>query len=96
MFIVFLLETICLKNKINSIRISLGFDCDFFVDRVSLSGGLAMFWNKDTAVTLLDYSVGHIGMCLFLYLTPIVSSLLAFIVTLKPNLDGSLPPSFSV
>lgn len=32
----------------------------FFVDRVCLSGDLAIFWNNGNAVSLLGYFVGHI------------------------------------
>lgn len=56
--LLFFSEAKCLKNKMNSIRIFLGFDC--VVDRVGLSRGLCMFWNNDTDISLLGYSSGHI------------------------------------
>lgn len=42
-FIIFLLEIKCLKNKMDSIRMSLGFDCGFFVDRVVCLVDLVLF-----------------------------------------------------
>lgn len=42
-FIIFLSQTKCLKNKMDNVIISLGFDCGFFVDRISLSDGLGIF-----------------------------------------------------
>lgn len=39
---------------------SLGFYYGFFVDNVDLSGGIAIFWNNKTTISLLGHSTSHI------------------------------------
>lgn len=50
----------------DSIRLSLGFDCDFYGDQIDLSGGLGLFWNNDMHVSLLSYSTSHIDVSIIL------------------------------
>lgn len=44
--IIFLIETLCNKSKLDSIKLKLGFDGLFVVDRVGRSGGLGLFWHS--------------------------------------------------
>ncbi|XP_019179933.1 PREDICTED: uncharacterized protein LOC109175136 [Ipomoea nil] len=57
---VFLIETKANSVKVEEVRIKLGFERAFCVDRVGLGGGLALFWRDSDTVTLLSYSVNHI------------------------------------
>ncbi|KAL9436069.1 hypothetical protein AB3S75_022188 [Citrus x aurantiifolia] len=54
--IIFLMETLCGKDKLESIKRKLGFDGLFVVDRVGRSGGLALLWDANTNVFLLSYA----------------------------------------
>ena len=42
--VLFLCETLVHANRIEEIRVRLGFDASFAVDSIGRSGGLAMFW----------------------------------------------------
>lgn len=54
--IIFLMETLCSKNRLESIKLKLGFDRLFVVDCVGRSGGLALLWDANTNVSLLSYA----------------------------------------
>ena len=54
--IIFLMETLCSKSKLESNKLNLGFDGQFVVDRVGRSGGLALFWHSSATVSLLNYA----------------------------------------
>lgn len=57
---IFLIETLCSKNKLESIKVKLGFDGLFVVDRVGRSGGIALLWNASCVVNLLSYVTNYI------------------------------------
>lgn len=57
---VFLMETLSIASKIEELRISLGFDFCFSVDRVGRSGGLAILWKSNFTCEVLTYSRNHI------------------------------------
>jgi exonuclease III len=59
--ILFLMETKCHRNKMESVRVKLGFDCLFIVDSVGRSGGLALLWNNSELVEIQNYSKRHIN-----------------------------------
>jgi len=44
--VIFLSETLVHANKIEEIRVRLGFDGAFAVERIGRSGGLAFLWRK--------------------------------------------------
>jgi hypothetical protein len=54
--LVFLMETKLRHNKIEGIRIKTGFQNLFVVDCVGKSMGLALLWNKETDVTIQNFS----------------------------------------
>ena len=54
--IIFLMETLCGKDKLENIKRKLGFDGLFVVDRVGHSGGFALLWDGNTNVSLLSYA----------------------------------------
>lgn len=58
--IVFLSKIKCRKNKMDSVRLSSGFDFGLFVERIGLYGVLGVFWNNNINVNLLGYSSGYI------------------------------------
>ncbi|XP_019199061.1 PREDICTED: uncharacterized protein LOC109192809 [Ipomoea nil] len=57
---VFLMETKTCVNLVEQVRVKLGFEGVFYVDRVGLGGGLALFWRDSDVATLLSYSINHI------------------------------------
>lgn len=59
---VFLIETKSQRNKINSLKKVLNYDCCFAVDSMGLSGGLAFLWKKTWSVELQCYSCRHIDL----------------------------------
>jgi exonuclease III len=59
--ILFLMETKCHRNKMESVRVKLGFDCLFVVDSVGRSGGLALLWKDPELVEIQNYSRRHIN-----------------------------------
>ncbi|XP_019176856.1 PREDICTED: uncharacterized protein LOC109172161 [Ipomoea nil] len=50
------------EERMEQVRIQLGFDGKFSVDRVGLGGGIALFWRDKTVASLLSYSINHIDM----------------------------------
>ena len=56
----FLMETKSVKNKMEAIRIKLGFTCLFVVDPVGRSGRLAFLWNDGSGVSIKNLSRRHI------------------------------------
>lgn len=56
----FLSETISYSNKVEELRIKLGFVQCFSVDRVGRSGGLAIFWRNNVNCEVTSYSRNHI------------------------------------
>jgi hypothetical protein len=59
--ILFLMETKCHRNKMEFVRVKLGFECLFVVDSVGRSGGLALLWNDKELVEIQNYSRRHIN-----------------------------------
>jgi exonuclease III len=59
--VVFLMETKLGKNKMELIRIKMGFSNLFVVDSVGRSGGLALLWDDDTELEIQNYSRRHIN-----------------------------------
>lgn len=58
---IFLIETLCSKNKLEQIKVRIGFDGLLVVDRMGRGGGLAFLWNSSCVVNLLSYSHNYIG-----------------------------------
>ena len=54
--ILFLMETKCRKEKIERIRVRLGFNGMFVVDPVGRSGGLALFWKDVKNLEIQNYT----------------------------------------
>ena len=52
---IFLIETLCYRDKLESIKIKLGFEGLFAVDRKGRSGWVAMFWKNNFKVKLLKF-----------------------------------------
>ena len=59
--LVFLMETKLRKEKLERVRVKLGFPNMFEVDSVGKSGGLALFWNKEEKVEIQNFSRRHIN-----------------------------------
>ena len=49
------METLCCRDKLESIKINLGFESLFVVDKIGRCGGLAMFWRNNYKVKLLKF-----------------------------------------
>ncbi|XP_041000807.1 uncharacterized protein LOC121246650 [Juglans microcarpa x Juglans regia] len=64
--IIFLLETKCMREKVEGIRNKLGFECSFVVDSIRKSGGLAMLWKVELQAELFYYSQNHISLSISL------------------------------
>ncbi|XP_060969635.1 uncharacterized protein LOC133036885 [Cannabis sativa] len=58
----FLCETFSGKEKLERLRVKLGFDGLFSIYARGHSGGLAMLWRNDSEARLLGYSFNHIDM----------------------------------
>lgn len=56
----FLIETLCSKNKLESIKAKLGFEGLLVMDRVGRGGGLAFLWSASCAVNLFSYAPNYI------------------------------------
>ncbi|KAK2655928.1 hypothetical protein Ddye_008980 [Dipteronia dyeriana] len=56
----FLMERRCNQTKMELWRVKLGYTGKIIVDSEGKSGGLCLFWDSNTDVVLLSYSVGHI------------------------------------
>nr|DAD34711.1 TPA_asm: hypothetical protein HUJ06_005351 [Nelumbo nucifera] len=59
--VIFLIETLVHVNKIEEIRIHIGFADAFVVDREGRGGGIAFLWKAPNMCSLLDYSNNHIN-----------------------------------
>ncbi|KAH9802749.1 reverse transcriptase domain-containing protein [Citrus sinensis] len=51
----FLVETLCRRDKLEKLKIQLGYVGLFVVDKVGRSGGLALFWKPNFMVQLLKF-----------------------------------------
>ena len=52
---IFLMETLCHRDKLEKLKIQLGYVGLFVVDKVGRSGGLALFWKPNFMVQLLKF-----------------------------------------
>jgi exonuclease III len=59
--ILFLMETKCKKERLEIIRVRLGFQCLFVVEPVGLSGGLALLWRDQKLLEVQNYTRRHIN-----------------------------------
>jgi exonuclease III len=59
--LVFLIETKMMKNKVEFIRIKLGYDRMFVVDCKGRSGGLLLLWNSESHMEIQNFSRHHIN-----------------------------------
>jgi exonuclease III len=59
--ILFLMETKCRKEKMERIRVRLGFNGMFVVDPVGRSGGLVLFWKGAKNLEIQNYTRRHIN-----------------------------------
>jgi exonuclease III len=59
--VLFLCETLVYANKITEIRVKLGFEATFAVDRIGRSGGLAVLWRNKLQCRILNYSQNFIN-----------------------------------
>lgn len=59
--IVFLCETICLRNKVEEVSRILGFEGCFSVDWCGLSGGIALLWRRSATCEVQNYSQNFIN-----------------------------------
>ena len=60
--ILFLMETLVHKMKIEELRIKLGFSGKFAVNSISHSGGLAMLWDSSLSCSISGFSNNHIDL----------------------------------
>ena len=58
--ILFLMETKCRRQKMEHIRVKMGFDYMFVVDPIGRSGGLALCWNDAAILEIQNFSRRHI------------------------------------
>jgi len=58
--LLFLSETLAHRNKIEELRLLLGYDSCFHVDRTGRAKGLALFWNNVLNCQLVNFSSNHI------------------------------------
>jgi exonuclease III len=59
--LVFLIETKLRTDKLERIRIRIGFNSVFGVDSVGRSGGLALLWSDEISVEVQNYSRLHVN-----------------------------------
>ncbi|XP_059429221.1 uncharacterized protein LOC132163036 [Corylus avellana] len=59
--ILFLMETKCRKNKMEVVRVKLGFEGMFVVDPIGRSGGLALLWKDISLLEIQNFSRRHIN-----------------------------------
>lgn len=52
---------LCHSNKIEEIRVKLGFDFSFAVDREGRSGGIAIIWKQSFKCRIINYSMNFIN-----------------------------------
>ena len=67
------LETQVHKTRVEGLKHTLGFDNSFAVSSSGRSGGLGIFWNNNTSVTLLPYSEYHIVVWVLVVILAIVT-----------------------
>ena len=58
--LLFLSETLAHRNKIEELRVLLGYDACFHVDRTGTARGLALFWKNSLQCQLVNFSNNHI------------------------------------
>lgn len=59
---IFLMETLCHRDKLKCIKIKLRYDGLFVVEKVGRSGGLAFFWKPNYSVNLLKFGRSFIDL----------------------------------
>ena len=59
--IVFLMKTKMQRNKMENIRLKLGFSNMFVVDCVGKGGGLGLLWGENVVMEIQNYSHRHIN-----------------------------------
>ncbi|XP_019171433.1 PREDICTED: uncharacterized protein LOC109166988 [Ipomoea nil] len=57
---VFLMKTKVGREHAEQIRVTIGFEGLFYVNNNGLSGGLALFWRKNSTTRLLSYSTNYV------------------------------------
>ncbi|XP_062088458.1 uncharacterized protein LOC133795019 [Humulus lupulus] len=60
--VLFLCETLCKKDKVEWLRVILGFEGCFAVDCLGHSGGVAMLWRNREDASLISYGHSHVDM----------------------------------
>ncbi|XP_073051725.1 uncharacterized protein [Primulina eburnea] len=60
--VIFLFETLAHSQKLEDIRVLLGFENVFAVDRIGRSGGIGVLWRKSEQVTVTNYSSNHVDL----------------------------------
>lgn len=60
--VVFIMETMVASQRLEPIKVKMGFEGMFAVDSNGLSGGLVCFWKKGPMVSIKSYSPRHIDM----------------------------------
>lgn len=58
----FLFETLSFGIRLEQLRVKLNFSSCFYVDCISRSGGLAIFWNVNNNCSTVGYSLNHIDL----------------------------------
>ena len=53
---IFLIETLCNRNKLERLKVKLGFECLLTINPAGRSGGLALYWKSSHKVSLLKFS----------------------------------------
>lgn len=48
------------REHAERLRVEIGFEDLFYVERVGLSGGLALFWKRNNSTNLLSFSRNHV------------------------------------
>lgn len=60
--IIFLFETLVHAQKLEDIRIKIGYEGCFAVNRDGRSGGIGVFWRCSSTCSLLSFSNNHVDM----------------------------------
>lgn len=58
--LIFLCETLCIKEKVDKVRDLIGFESSFSVDVLGRSGGIAQLWHHENEVSITSFSKNHI------------------------------------
>ncbi|XP_074375401.1 uncharacterized protein LOC141717203 [Apium graveolens] len=58
--VIFLCETLCMKEKVEKVRHLIGFESSFSVDVIGRSGGIALLWRNEEEVSIRSFSKNHI------------------------------------